>query len=279
MRKINLLLLLVILTSCIQSGLNQVRIVDSNGNPAKINKIVPAFNEQQMIKQKEAFNNSITEVNKFRQNFNEINEIQNVNTVNNDTMDNNTNIIKPSNRKKYPEDIFADRITNYKYLDNNKNIQVIDKGNNVNNKVITIDESKNNLNKVVEVKSNNKNKVVNTTQANNKISNNKTNNNKTTNTKSSNNKNNTAKKTVNKNNIDAKGFYIQIGIFNEKTNAENSYKKYSSIHKGGIDEYISNSKVKYKVLLGPYSNKNTAEKDLEKVIKTGHYDVYITEKK
>ena len=279
MRKINLLLLLVILTSCIQSGLNQVRIVDSNGNPAKINKIVPSFNEQQMMKQKEAFNNSITEVNKFRQNFNEINEIQNVNTVNNDTMDNDTNIIKPSNRKKYPEDIFADRITNYKYLDNNKNIQVIDKGNNVNNKVITIDESKNNLNKVVEVKSNNKNKVVNTTQANNKISNNKTNNNKATNTKSSNNKNNTTKKTVNKNNIDAKGFYIQIGIFNEKTNAENSYKKYSSIHKGGIDEYISNSKVKYKVLLGPYSNKNTAEKDLEKVIKTGHYDVYITEKK
>lgn len=281
MKRFKILLPLIILTSCIQSGLNQVRIVDSNGNPAKINKIVPSFNEQQMMKQKEAFNNSITEVNKFRQNFNEINEIQNVNTVNNDTMDNDTNIIKPSNRKKYPEDIFADRITNYKYLDSNKNIQVIDKSNNTNNKVITIDESKNNLNKVIEtstnkneIKSNNKNKVDNTVQTNNKTANNKS-----TNNKSSNNKNNTTKKTVNKNNIDAKGFYIQIGIFNEKTNAENSYKKYSSIHKGGIDEYISNSKVKYKVLLGPYSNKNTAEKDLEKVIKTGHYDVYITEKK
>lgn len=279
MKRFKILLPLIILTSCIQSGLNQVRIVDSNGNPAKINKIVPSFNEQQMMKQKEAFNNSITEVNKFRQNFNEINEIQNVNTVNNDTMDNDTNIIKPSNRKKYPEDIFADRITNYKYLDNNKNIQVIDKGNNVNNKVITIDESKNNLNKVIEVKSNNKNKVVNTIQANNKISNNKTNNNKATNTKSTNNKTNTSKKAITKNNIEVKGFYIQIGIFNEKINAENSYKKYSSIHKGGIDEYISNSKVKYKVLLGPYSNRKTAEKDLEKVIKTGHYDVYITEKK
>lgn len=273
MKKVKLLLLLILLVSCIQSGLNQVRIVDSNGNPAKINKIVPSFNEQQMMKQKEAFNNSITEVNKFRQDFNEINQNQEMNIETH----NDSNVIKVANSNKYPEDIFADRITNYKYLDTNKNVQIIDKSTTSN----TQNTNKNNTNKIVETKVEKNNQTVNT--KNNQEINVKNNTNKTTNSTKGNNipktKNDNTKKVTSTNNINSKGFYIQIGIFNKKTNAENSYKQFSSIHKGGIDEYISNSKVKYKVLLGPYSNRNTAEKDLEKVIKTGHYDVYITEKK
>lgn len=261
MEKLKYLFLLFLLTACIQPDFNQVRIVDEYGKPAKINKIIPAFNEQQMLKQKKAFNDSITEVNKFRQDFNDIenNDITNLQNINNDS-----NIIEVSNNKQYPDDIFADRITNYKYLSDNKNIQVIDK----NDKKEYISVKEENLNKVIQtqVVENNKTKIK---ENNSDI-------------KSTTNKNKPINKQNNSlqfNNINSKGFYIQIGIFNEKINAENSYKKYSKIHKGGIDEYISKSKVKYKVLLGPYSNRNTAEKDLEKVIKTGHYDVYITEKK
>ena len=46
-----------------------------------------------------------------------------------------------------------------------------------------------------------------------------------------------------------------------------------------IENYLHNGKNRFKVLLGPYTDKKLAEIDMEKVIKTGHYDVYITEKK
>lgn len=269
MSKLKYIILLILLPSCIQPGIDKVRIVDKNGRPANINKIVPAFNEQQMIKQKQAFKDSFTEVNKFRQDFNEINSSQQEDLGSN-IIEANNNSTSLNSAQNYPDDIFADRITNYKYLNSDKNVQIIDKSDKK-------DSNKTILNKVVET----------TIPANNlKAS---VNNNKSTKTENTTNKQNSTikKNTANKktttksttNNINKKGFYIQIGIFNEKSNAENSYKKYSSIHKGGIDEYISKSKVKYKVLLGPYTNRNTAEKDLEKVIKTGHYDVYITEKK
>lgn len=228
-----------------------MRIVDKYGKPVKINKIVPAFNEEQMLKQKEAFNNNnITEINKFRQNYNYTDK----NNINN----NNINMIT-ANVNKYPDDVFADRITNYKYLDNNQNIQIIDQSKQNNNK---------NINKVIqkEIIENEKQIILTKNKYNNKNNKNNNNNNKKENTKIY-------------NNLNLKGTYIQIGIYNKRKNAETAYKKYSNIHNGNIEEYISKSKVQYKVLLGPYFNKKTAEKDLEKVIKTGHYDVYITEKK
>lgn len=269
MKKLKCLLLLILLPSCIQPGVDRVRIVDKDGKPANINKIVPAFNEQQIIKQKQAFKDSFTQVNKFRQDFNEINSTQQEDLGSN-IIEANNNSTSLNSTQNYPDDIFADRITNYKYLNSDKNVQVIDKSDKKdNNKTI--------LNKVVETTipannlkaSVNDNKSVKTENTTNKQN--------STIKKNTTNKQNITKSTTN--NVNKKGFYIQIGIFNEKSNAENSYKKYSSIHKGGIDEYISKSKVKYKVLLGPYTNRNTAERDLEKVIKTGHYDVYITEKK
>ena len=270
MKKLKCLLLLILLPSCIQPGVDRVRIVDKDGKPANINKIIPAFNEQQIIKQKQAFKDSFTQVNKFRQDFNDINSVQQENLGSN-IIEANNNSASFESIQNYPDDIFADRITNYKYLNSDKNVQVIDKSDKKENNNKTI------LNKVVEttIPDNNLKASV----SNNKLAKkeNTTNKQNSTTKKNTTNKKNITKSTTN--NINKKGFYIQIGIFNEKSNAENSYKKYSTIHKGGIDEYISKSKVKYKVLLGPYTNRNTAEKDLEKVIKTGHYDVYITEKK
>lgn len=270
MKKLKYLLLLILLPSCIQPGVDRVRIVDKDGKPANINKIVPAFNEQQIIKQKQAFKDSFTQVNKFRQDFNDINSVQQEDLGSN-IIETNNNFASFESIQNYPDDIFADRITNYKYLNSDKNVQVIDKSDKKENNNKTI------LNKVVEttIPDNNLKASV----SNNKLAKkeNTTNKQNSTTKKNTTNKQNITKSTTN--NINKKGFYIQIGIFNEKSNAENSYKKYSTIHKGGIDEYISKSKVKYKVLLGPYTNRNTAERDLEKVIKTGHYDVYITEKK
>ena len=76
-----------------------------------------------------------------------------------------------------------------------------------------------------------------------------------------------------------KKYYIQLGIFGEKSNAETTYSKYSKISNGMIENYLHKGKNKFKVLLGPYTDRQLAETDMEKVIKTGHYDVYITEKK
>ena len=252
MKNLKYLFIFVFLFGCVQPKFESVKIVDEYGKTAKINKIIPAFNEEQMLKQKEAFNNNnttTTKVNKFRQNYNNPDE-------NSDVFNDNSNIIT-NNINKYPDDIFADRITNYRYLDDNHKVQIIDKSKQNEDK---------NINKVVqtEVIENKKQMVL--THENEEI--------KSDNNVKNNNKNNKPKSTAK-----TRGFYIQIGIYSEKNNANTAYKKYSSIHSGDIEEYIFKNKAQYKVLLGPYSNKKLAEKDLEKIIKTGHYDVYITEKK
>ena len=252
MKNLKYLFIFVFLFGCVQPKFESVKIVDEYGKTAKINKIIPAFNEEQMLKQKEAFNNNnntTTKVNKFRQNYNNPDE-------NSDVFNDDSNIIT-NNINKYPDDIFADRITNYRYLDNNHKVQIIDQSKQNEDK---------NINKVVqtEVIENKKQMVL--THENEEI--------KSDNNVKNNNKNNKPKSTAK-----TRGFYIQIGIYSEKNNANTAYKKYSSIHSGDIEEYISKNKAQYKVLLGPYSNKKLAEKDLEKIIKTGHYDVYITEKK
>ena len=72
---------------------------------------------------------------------------------------------------------------------------------------------------------------------------------------------------------------IQIGIYSTKDNANSVYNKFKSINTGYIDDYFYKNNKKYKVVLGPYLSRIKAEKDLEKIIKTGHYDTYITQKK
>ena len=119
MKNLKYLFIFVLLFGCVQPKFESVKIVDEYGKPAKINKIIPAFNEEQMLKQKEAFNNNTTtKVNKFRQNYNNLDE-------NSDVFNDDSNIIT-NNINKYPDDIFADRITNYRYLDNNHKVQIID---------------------------------------------------------------------------------------------------------------------------------------------------------
>jgi cell division protein FtsN len=235
------ILLLIILSSCQQTeNKERFRIVDANGNPAKINKIVPKFNEEQIMKQKSAFfsrdvNNNDT--NMFKNDYTNIQQSlvnKNINAIN--SSDEYEKI--KFNTNKYPDNVFADRITNYNYEEEDNSVEESQNKSENFNKIITEEKKIKQDNRKIETK---KEKI--------------------------------QDKTTEKN------FYIQIGIFSEEKNAKSSYNKYKNINNGEIITYKLNNKPKYKVVLGPYSQKNLAEKDLNKIIKTGHYDVYITEKK
>ncbi|MDD2840602.1 MAG: SPOR domain-containing protein [Rickettsiales bacterium] len=267
MKKLIYLLLVCSLSSCLQSNVKRVRIVDAQGNPVKINKIVPEFNEEQMKKQKQAFDSS-------KKNNYSANAGVNVDTNNIKFVNKNSGIMQQINDPNFisvennlpDDDVFADRITNFNYVENeqkilpngengtpsvgvyNKDDKSVVKGKNSVHRVLTHNSIKNN---VVED---------NTTNSNTKTT-------------------SKTRKTTKKDNNKSGGYFIQIGVFNEKSNAESSYSKYSKISNGVISDYSSKGKIKYKVSLGPYNDKKIAEKDLEKVIKMGHYDVYITEKK
>ena len=121
MKYIKYLLLILILSSCQQQG-QRIRIVDKDGNPARINKITPQFNEEQLERQKQALltqqqPQQLSAVNQLaQQNYHSQNDI---NTKNTTIIQDNTNILEENNRIKYPKDIFADRITNYNYIEDN----------------------------------------------------------------------------------------------------------------------------------------------------------------
>ncbi|GMO60864.1 MAG: hypothetical protein Ta2D_06590 [Rickettsiales bacterium] len=220
-----LIIFLYFLVAC-GSDQTRVSIVDKDGNPAKINKMTPKFNRDQLEKQREAIdrnqNSEVrrTELNKFKQ----VNQTQNIDDENFITNSNTTSV---DINESYPDDIFADRITNYNY-NYTQEMQ---------------NQSPVRENRIVEVATT---------------------------------KQNATPKTQPKPTTQDKGFYIQLGIYSEKKNAQKIYDKFKKIHSGSILNYNNN---KNKVVLGPYSNKTIAEKDMNKIIKQGHYDVYIIEQK
>lgn len=251
---------------------DKIKIVDANGSPVKLNRIVPEFNEQQMQKQKEALssnNQNGSNIKFVNGNYNIMQQVNDPNFI--------------TTKNTFPdENIFADRITNFNYIEKDKK-QNLSKPSLDNEKNSNIIDVKNQKNSIIEVDSNNLVKSDKPDNKNNKIT-----------------KNNVSEKVVeiddnsskNKKNLSiqnklktdiankkSKKYYIQLGIFGEKSNAETIYSKYSKISNGMIENYLHKGKNRFKVLLGPYTDKKLAEIDMEKVIKTGHYDVYITEKK
>lgn len=251
---------------------DKIKIVDANGSPVKLNRIVPEFNEQQMQKQKEALssnNQNGSNIKFVNGNYNIMQQVNDPNFI--------------TTKNTFPdENIFADRITNFNYIEKDKK-QNLSKPSLDNEKNSNIIDVKNQKNSIIEVDSNNLVKPDKPDNKNNKIT-----------------KNNVSEKVVeiddnsskNKKNLSiqnklktdiankkSKKYYIQLGIFGEKSNAETIYSKYSKISNGMIENYLHKGKNRFKVLLGPYTDKKLAEIDMEKVIKTGHYDVYITEKK
>ncbi|MDR3290483.1 MAG: SPOR domain-containing protein [Rickettsiales bacterium] len=243
MKKI-LVLLPLFLISCASQDMGQprVKLVDSQGNPVKLNKIVPKFNAEQLEKQRETVDrtqnseNRKVEITKFKQINTNFDIESDDNIINNEANEGN------GIGNAYPDELFADRITNYNY---NYTQQMQN-------------ESPKKESKVV---------VVNTEEI------------KATPPPSSQPKTTPipAPSPTIKN---KKGYYIQIGIYSEKKNAQNMYNKFKKINMGEISEYVDkNGKVKYKVALGPYNERKYAGIDMNKIINTGHYDVYIAEQK
>ena len=306
MKNIKYFIFIALICGC-ANNTERFVFVDNNGNQVQVHRMVPKFNEEQLQKQKNLSNNY--EANNFKQMYNNSQQKSNFAPIN--VQSNDENIIIAHNNK-YPNDIFSDRITNYNYINtsnNQKDINTKPSSNKLDtNRTNNKDNKDNKENKNNKSNDNKKNTIISDKNKNNKkyvlmiddknIKNNIQNKNIQTNTKSLSNSTLQKNTSVQQKDIDLakqdtnvvittnkttkkidKGYYIQIGIYSNKDNANKSYNKYKTIKSGVIEEYSSETSVKYRVLLGPYSKKDSAEKDLERVIKTGHYDVYITEKK
>ena len=260
---------MALLVACSRNASDKIKIVDANGNPVKLNRIVPEFNEQQMQKQREALssnNQNGSNIKFVNGNYNIMQQVNDPNFI--------------TTKNTFPdENIFADRITNFNYVEKDKkpNSTNLLTNNEKNNNVIDV---KNQKNSIIEVDSDNliKPDDKNSKTAKNNVSEEvfEIDDNSSKNNKNLSIQNKSKTNVANKKN---KKYYIQLGIFGEKSNAETTYSKYSKISNGMIENYLHKGKNKFKVLLGPYTDRQLAETDMEKVIKTGHYDVYITEKK
>jgi cell division septation protein DedD len=73
-------------------------------------------------------------------------------------------------------------------------------------------------------------------------------------------------------------YYLQLGAFKSKSNANNMLRDYRNISRGEIKTVNINNRKIYRVVLGPYSSKGVAETNKKKVIQAGHYDVFITKR-
>lgn len=72
--------------------------------------------------------------------------------------------------------------------------------------------------------------------------------------------------------------YVQIGAYSVKTSAENLKKEYSTLATTKIKVVKINNKSIHRVLLGPVNSRTEAEALLNKVIKKGRYDAFITQR-
>jgi cell division septation protein DedD len=258
-----------LLSCATKTNQEKIRIIDADGNPVNIKKMIPKFNEQQIVKQRMAISQQQLESSSKRVEVNKF--------VNQEGYEQNKTSFDVND---YPDDIFADRITNYNYMKTNEDNKII--ANKKNDNIEIIDNKINNnknLNNNIYIDNNidiSPQKVDNNMQIDNKplnstIKNDKNNNDKI---KISSKASKTIKNDTKKLAID-KGFYIQIGSYTNESSAKKIYDKYKNVNIGKIDKKNG----KYRVLLGHYDNKKNAEKDMEKIIKMGHYDVYITEQK
>lgn len=72
--------------------------------------------------------------------------------------------------------------------------------------------------------------------------------------------------------------YVQIGAYSVKNSALNLQKEFSSLDEATIKVVKINNKNIHRVLLGPVNSRTEAEVLLNKVIKKGRYDAFITQR-
>jgi cell division protein FtsN len=266
------------LTSCYPGRTDTIRIVDSEGQPANLKRRVPVFNAQELEKQK-AFkeqNGGITLIDESGpKTFNS----------------RGNNYAYADEQEALPDRIFADKLTES------------------DRKIVNKDEGKANIKESgavagVASKADDtvKSKDINAVGADGMVKKDDTTylfpddqTNKSVKSKSQKSsstvnlneyKESTAGKSTNKKSAalvssQSSGndsYYLQLGAFKSKTGAETMLNSYKKISVGEIKTVTINNQKIYRVVLGPYNTRGTAEVNKEKVIKTGHYDVFITKR-
>lgn len=74
-------------------------------------------------------------------------------------------------------------------------------------------------------------------------------------------------------------YYVQLGAYKSRTSADRVLSQNRDVSNGLIRTFKNRNQVTiHRVLLGPFSTKKQAKVNLDKVVKKGHYDVYITTK-
>jgi cell division protein FtsN len=255
---------LLLLSSC-QSKPKQAKrksfqVVNKEGDVVSLNRQVPKYNQEQIAKQKMSNPNIMIMNGNIDYNQSMQKDIFADKAPTKTFVD-----IKPDNEVKNDKEIFKvtdqEKKLKKEIIQKKENGQISNRATQINKKEKT---------PIKEVNINNEKSLRNSNGAtNNKIK-------KTVIATTP--KKQTAKKKTKKTSKNGK-FYIQIGAYSLKSNAEKSLNKYSNINKGMVKNY-TNSKgvVIYRTVLGPYNSRAQAENDLEKVIQRGHYDVYITRK-
>ncbi len=74
-----------------------------------------------------------------------------------------------------------------------------------------------------------------------------------------------------------KGIYVQVGSFSSITNAKNTLEKMQKFHKGKVEE-VEGAQTIYRVLLGPFANKQQARNLMNKIKNSGHDAIIVRNK-
>jgi cell division protein FtsN len=75
--------------------------------------------------------------------------------------------------------------------------------------------------------------------------------------------------------VKRKGFFVQTGSFGEASNAKQSLASMKKFHQGSIEESVSGDKKNYRVLLGPFKNKQQAATLAKKINDSGSEAIVV----
>ena len=239
--KVSLALIIGLLTSCISKPNNQpteIRIVDLNGNPKPIRRIVPEGNAQMLANQREEANKNDTSV---------INE---ANAQGNNAEPTNNNVFQNYQKPTSEQTGDLATLSNGKVADNKLEATVS----------YDMSDIKTSEKKAEPTPANNQPQTATNSNKKFKLAITKV---KTGSVKS-------VKTSSNKSNI-----LIQIGSFSSQENANKALTQSQKIAAGSIEEVDLGGKKSYRVFLGPASNLKKANAILKNAKNSGYKDAFI----
>ena len=239
-QNITLIISLLFFGSCLHKSSNQtaqIRIVDLNGNPRPIKRIIPEGNVQMLANQKTEPRNNI--------NSNDSSSSQNISkssTVDSDILEQQTNISQPQ----------ISTPKNSKVI-NNESVDV----------EVSYDMSDVKTQEIINTK-----ELISTKEQSKVLAKNKKFKLKLKDKKKS--------KTAKGYGVKKSDKFIQIGFFSSSANAHRFLAQNKIISMGIVKKTMVREKNGYKVLLGPVSSSKKAQSLLRKAKKSGHKNAFIT---